>query len=198
MFPMALAAASAGVFVRRREVVWGVVSVAAVTMVLTLRANDEKPLNVWGKPRWWVQSRVGGRDNGELDVIRFAEESIPTRARVGLTIRPQDWSYPFFGARLARTVRFVPSDAFFRVRSDMARGCANARAPAIRLDSCVLDPRRLDRLQTEPGMTPDAHARLECRRPSCSPAHLLSSYTTVYGIQRRCPVCQSHRSSSRA
>ncbi len=109
MFPMALATASAGVLLRRREVVWGVVSVAAVTMILTLRANDEKPLNVWGKPRWWVQSRVGGRDNGELRVIRFAEESIPTRARVGLTIRSQDWSYPFFGARLARTVRFVPS-----------------------------------------------------------------------------------------
>lgn len=109
MFPMALAAASAGIFVRKREVVWSVVAVAAVTLVLTLRANDEKPPNVWGQPRWWVQSRVGGRDNGELRVIRFAEESVPARARIGLAIRPVDWSYPFFGARLGRNVRFVRS-----------------------------------------------------------------------------------------
>lgn len=108
-FPIALAAAGAGVLLRSRPLAWGIVAIAATTLVLTLRANDEKPPNVWGKPRWWVQAKVGGRHNGELALIRFAEESIPIHARVGLAIRMQDWSYPFFGSQLARTIRFVPT-----------------------------------------------------------------------------------------
>jgi hypothetical protein len=75
--------------------------------VLTLRANDEKPPSVWGKPRWWIQTRVAGKHNGEIAVIRFTEETIPARARVGLALRPQDWTYPFFGGGLDRTVRLL-------------------------------------------------------------------------------------------
>jgi hypothetical protein len=107
MFPVALAAAAGAAFVRGRAAAWAVAAVAAVTLVLTLRANDEKPLSVWGEPRWWVQTRVGP-GSGEARVIRFAEESIPAHADVGLAIRSKDWSYPFFGPRLERTVRFVP------------------------------------------------------------------------------------------
>ncbi len=108
VFPVALAAASAGVFLRTRALAWGVVAVAVTTLALSLRANEEKPLAVWGEPRWEVQTRVGPR-NGEVGAIRFAEQSIPPRARVGLAVRWLDWSYPFFGRRLERAVRFVPS-----------------------------------------------------------------------------------------
>jgi hypothetical protein len=80
-----------------------------VTLALTLRASDEKPLSVWGEPRWRVQTRVGP-GSGEAQVIRFAEESIPSHAHVGLAIAARDWSYPFFGPRLERTVRFVASN----------------------------------------------------------------------------------------
>ncbi len=108
MFPVALAAASAAAFFRLRPLAWGVVAVAATTMLLTLIANDEKPPKVWGEPRWQVQTQVAGRTNGEKDVIRFVDNAIPPRARIGLAIRPPDWSYPFFGSHLERTVRFIP------------------------------------------------------------------------------------------
>ncbi len=107
IFPVALAAACAGLAMRSRPLAWGVVAVAATTLVLTLRANDEKPPSVWGKPRWWVQIRVGPRDDGEGEAFRFAERSIPRNAHVGLAIDDRDWSYPFFGSSLDRTVRFA-------------------------------------------------------------------------------------------
>jgi hypothetical protein len=107
MLPIALAATCAGAFLRGRPAAWGVAVVAAVTVGLTLRANDEKPPSVWGEPRWWVQTRVGPGSGGAR-VIRFAEESVPRRAHIGLAIDARDWSYPFFGAHLERTVRFVP------------------------------------------------------------------------------------------
>jgi hypothetical protein len=81
-------------------------AIAVVTVTLSLRANDEKPLSVWGKPRWWVQTRVGP-GNGEGRAIRFAEQTIPRNAHIGLAIHSVDWSYPFFGPKLERTVRFV-------------------------------------------------------------------------------------------
>lgn len=109
VFPVALAVAGASVLARVRPLAWGIAAVAAVTLALTLRANDEKPLSVWGEPRWQVQSQVGGRHNGELAVIRFFAQSVPLRAHVGLAIREVDWSYPFFGREFTRTIRFVPS-----------------------------------------------------------------------------------------
>jgi hypothetical protein len=107
MFPVALAAACTGFFVRGRAAVWSVALVAGVTVLLTLRANNEKPTSVWGQPRWEVQTRVAPV-GGERAVVRFADESIPQRARVGLVLRSNDWSYAFFGPRLDRTIRFVP------------------------------------------------------------------------------------------
>jgi hypothetical protein len=56
-----------------------------------------------------VQTRVGPADEGERRLIRFADESMPPRAHVGLAIHDRDWSYPFFGGGLDRTVRFVAS-----------------------------------------------------------------------------------------
>jgi hypothetical protein len=56
-----------------------------------------------------VQTKVAGRTNGERDVIRFAAESIPARDSIGLDLRSRDWSYPFFGPKLERTVRFMPT-----------------------------------------------------------------------------------------
>ena len=108
MFPVALAAATGGAFLQLRPVAWGAVAVAVTTLFLALRANDEKPPSVWGKPRWWVQTKVAGRTNGEREVVRFAAQSIPRHAAVTLDLRTTDWSYPFFGAEMTRTVRFVP------------------------------------------------------------------------------------------
>jgi hypothetical protein len=108
IFPVALATAACARFMSR-PIAWGVAAVAATTLVLTLRANDEKPLTLWGAPRWRFQTQVAGRSNGEKAVIRFVEESIPARARVGLELRSVDWSYPFFGRGLRRHISFVDS-----------------------------------------------------------------------------------------
>jgi hypothetical protein len=105
---MAFAAAAAGRLVRGRALTWGVVAASAATVFLTLRANDEKPPAVWRLSRAAVQTRVGpGRDNGESTLIRWADTSLPRRAHVALAIEDRDWSYPFFGAHLDRTVRLV-------------------------------------------------------------------------------------------
>lgn len=109
VFAVALAAAVAGAFVGDRWLAWGAVAVAVVTVGLSLRANEEKPLAVWGDQRWETQTRVGPR-NGEEQAIRFVEESVPRRARIGLAFRLVDWSYPFFGAHLERAIRFVPGE----------------------------------------------------------------------------------------
>jgi hypothetical protein len=109
VFPVALAsAASAALLVRHTAVTWGVAAIAGTTLLLTLRANDEKPLTIWGEPRAVIQTRVGpGKDSGETQVIRFVARSLPQRAHIGLAIEDRDWSYPFFGAQLERTVRLV-------------------------------------------------------------------------------------------
>lgn len=108
MFPVGLATAVAAATFRNRPLALGVSAVATTTLLLTLIANDEKPPSVWGQPRWKIQIQVAGRDNGEKSVIRFVEESIGPRAHIGLALRSQDWSYPFFGSNLRRKVSFVP------------------------------------------------------------------------------------------
>jgi hypothetical protein len=139
MFPMVLAAACAGAFLRGRAAAWAVAVVAAVTVGLTLRANDEKPPSVWGEPRWWVQTRVGP-GSGEARVVRFAEESVPPRAHIGLAIESRDWSYPFFGPHLERTVRFVPKqgapgrDLDWLVVAPTRRGAGDEWASVLRTD----------------------------------------------------------------
>jgi hypothetical protein len=59
VFPVALAVAACALFLSSRPVVWAVVALSAPTFVLTLHANIEKPVSVWGKPRWEVQTVVG-------------------------------------------------------------------------------------------------------------------------------------------
>jgi hypothetical protein len=105
-FAMALAAASFSLFLRSRLIRWTVAAVALPTVMLTLRANIEKPPSIWGEPRWQVQTR-GGR--GSADVIRFADNSIPAGAHIGLAVSDTDWSYPFFGSDLQHVISFVPS-----------------------------------------------------------------------------------------
>jgi hypothetical protein len=108
LFAMALAVASFALFLSSRPVMWAAVALSVPTVPLTLHANSEKPLSLWGKPRWQVQTHTGP-GNEESQIIRFAEESISPHARIGLAINPHDWSYPFFGPRLERHVRFVPT-----------------------------------------------------------------------------------------
>jgi hypothetical protein len=135
LFAMALAVASFALFLSSRPVMWAVVALSVPTVPLTLHANSEKPLSLWGKPRWQVQTHTGP-GNEESQIIRFAEESIPLNARIGLAINPHDWSYPFFGPRLERHVRFVPS----------------TQQPPGDVDWLVLSPERRESEGSPPGV----------------------------------------------
>jgi hypothetical protein len=113
-FPVALAAATWGIVLRWRPVAWGVVAIAATTLLLSL-ANDakrpsglpllagDKPRSVWHTPRW---TGVALRDDYDAP-IRFLDQQIPESADVGLAITPSDPVYPFFGRGLERHVHFV-------------------------------------------------------------------------------------------
>lgn len=119
MFPMALAAATWGVVLRRRWIAWGVSSIAAVTLLLAFVHSIEKPAGVrlleqdtatgvWGKPREVVQTWLRG--DGTAEVVQyFARERVS--GRVGLRLGEDDWVYPYFGQGLDREVFFVPVGA---------------------------------------------------------------------------------------
>jgi hypothetical protein len=107
-FGVALATGAFAVVLPSRPLTWAVIALAVPTLALTLRANAEKPPSVWGEPRWKVQTQIGP-GNGEVELIRFADESLPPRVHVGLALDQNDWSYPFFGPKLERHVVFVPS-----------------------------------------------------------------------------------------
>ena len=108
VFAVALGTAAFALFLSSRPIIWAVVALSVPTLALTLRANVEKPLSVWGKPRKEVQTLLV-RGNEETRLIRFADESVPRRARLGLALDVHDLSYPFFDSHLERRVRFVSS-----------------------------------------------------------------------------------------
>jgi hypothetical protein len=113
-FPIVLAAATWGIVLRWRPVAWGVVAIAATTLLLSL-ANDakrpsglpllvrDKPRSVWHTPRW---TGVALRKDYDAP-IKFLDTRIPDSADVGLAITPSEPVYPFFGRGLERHVRFV-------------------------------------------------------------------------------------------
>jgi hypothetical protein len=108
LFAVALAVAAAALLLTSRAVTWAVVALAVPTLVLTLRANVEKPTSVWGKPRWLVQTLLGP-NNDQVRVIRYTAESLPRDVQLGLALGRYDVSYPFFDSHLRRRVRFVSS-----------------------------------------------------------------------------------------
>lgn len=119
MFPMALAAATWGVVLRRRWLAWGVTSIAVATLLLAYVHSVEKPAGirlldpgtargVWGESRVVVQT--WSRAGGTAEVAQFfARER--SSGRVGLRIEEDDWVYPYFGRTLDREVFFVPVEA---------------------------------------------------------------------------------------
>jgi hypothetical protein len=119
MFPIALTAATWGVVLGRRWLAWGVVSMASVTLLLSLVHSAEKPAGirlldfsrangVWGESRADVQTWVRPGDTAE--VVRFFAGE-PSSGRVALRVGNDDWVYPYFGRELDRKVFFVPVGA---------------------------------------------------------------------------------------
>ena len=63
---------------------------------------------VFGRPRWQVQA-LARDEAGTPETLEYAERHIPTNASVGLSLRQDDFTYPYFGPKLQRTVRFIPT-----------------------------------------------------------------------------------------
>lgn len=113
-FAFVLAAATWGIVLKWRAVGWGIVLVAATSLVLSL-ANDakrpsglpllerDKPKSVWRTPRW---TGVALRKDYDAP-IRYLDERIAPSADVALAITTSDPVYPFFGRGLDRHVHFV-------------------------------------------------------------------------------------------
>src|SRR5581483_9509524 len=69
-----------------------------------------KPTGLDGTTPIWSMSRVDAltlERPGMQGVLARVAVQVPQNARVGLVLRPTDWSYPFFGSQLERRVTFL-------------------------------------------------------------------------------------------
>jgi len=115
-FSVALAAALFGTALRVRLLAWASVSLAAVTLAVSIAYFVPRPAGLAlfsgnrtpeRTARWFVQAESG---KGDLDAFRFMAERIPSRATIALDLAPDTYVYPAWDAGLRRTVLFVPSD----------------------------------------------------------------------------------------
>ena len=120
VFPIALAAAAWGIAYRFRALAWASVGLTVVTLVLVVINSYTKPLgirlvapatsdSVFGKPRWQVQTWT--REDGTDEVVAYVAQHVPSDAKIGLSLGLDDFSYPYFGTHLTRTVHFVSQKA---------------------------------------------------------------------------------------
>ena len=117
VFPVALAAAAWGIAHRSRALGWAALGLTVATVILTLGNSHTKPPGirllasatsptVFGRPRWQVQA-LARDEAGTPEILEYAENHIPTGAALGLSLRQDDFIYPYFGSDLRRTVRFI-------------------------------------------------------------------------------------------
>jgi hypothetical protein len=121
VFPIALAAAAWSLAYRFRALAWAAVGLTVVSATLVLVNQYPRPPgipllarattpSVFGEPRWRVQTRTRNED-GTDEVVEYVEKHVPPDASVGLALGQDDFSYPYFGAHLGRTVRFLTPGA---------------------------------------------------------------------------------------
>jgi hypothetical protein len=127
VFAVALGAALWGLVLTIRPLAWASTGIGVVALALALVHYDEKPsgVNVLGgsaPTSVWDQSRaqVLGRflQPGEREVVAALERQARKGDTIALAIGREDVSYPYFGERLDRHVRFVPAkgrDEFLKV-----------------------------------------------------------------------------------
>jgi dolichyl-phosphate-mannose-protein mannosyltransferase len=126
VYPVALSAALWGLTLRARAAAWGLATLAAVTLGLTLVHYVEKPsgvrlldrtatVSVWSEERWQVQSQ---HDPPIGPVFRFLDEDVPEESSIALALGANDFGYPPFGPHLERRVDLVPFGSSARDFSD--------------------------------------------------------------------------------
>jgi dolichyl-phosphate-mannose-protein mannosyltransferase len=139
VYPVALSAALWGLALRARAVAWGVSTLAAVTLGLSLVHYVEKPsgvrlldraatISVWNERRWQVQSQ---HDPLIGPVFRFLDYNVPESSSIALALSANDFGYPPFGPHLARRVDLVPFGSNARGLSDDWLVASSERASEI-------------------------------------------------------------------
>jgi Dolichyl-phosphate-mannose-protein mannosyltransferase len=90
-----------------------IVGIAALFLVHAF--NQYKPTGLAGTKPIWSLSRIDALTLEEprmRPVLRRVAKDVPKNAHVGVVLDSHDWTYPFFGAQLGRTVTYLkPSDA---------------------------------------------------------------------------------------
>jgi hypothetical protein len=103
--PVALTLPLAPLALRRVEVRAAVFAVAATTLGLALAYDPSKPPGVWNLSRADAQTI---RWPELRPVVEAVAARVPADARLGANLRPSDWEYPFWGARLERRLVWLP------------------------------------------------------------------------------------------
>jgi hypothetical protein len=120
VFAVALAATVWGLLLPIRPLAWAATAIGVTALALALVHYDEKPsgvsvlggsapTSVWDLSRAQVLARF--LHPGETDVVAALEREARKGQTIGLAIRREDVSYPFFGSRLDRRVLFRPTTA---------------------------------------------------------------------------------------
>jgi hypothetical protein len=82
-----------------------------IFLPLSLLFNEIKPVGLGNSPAIWTLSRAEQqalmRPRMEPILERVRAE-VPHDAHLGVVINSRDWSYPFYGADLGRTVTYLP------------------------------------------------------------------------------------------
>ena len=114
VFSVALAATVFGTALRVRALAWTSVSLAAVTLAVSVAYFVPRPAGLAllsenrdaeRSARWFVQAESGG---GDLEAFRFLAERIPAEATIALDVATNTYLYPAWDAGLRRTIVFVP------------------------------------------------------------------------------------------
>ena len=86
-------------------------AIVGVASLVFVHAFDvAKPTGLAGTQPIWSMSRVDAltlERPGMKRILDRVAVRVPQDARVGLVLRPTDWSYPFYGPTLGRNVRFL-------------------------------------------------------------------------------------------
>ena len=123
MFAVALAAVSWGSLLRWPAVAWGLTGLAIVSGGMSLAMSMGKPSGLVlfeddpglvSRESIWTRSPVEQQGQlrpgeGELDVMRFVENTVPESTSIALAFRENDFLSPFFGGKLGRRVVLVPN-----------------------------------------------------------------------------------------
>lgn len=202
--PIALVAPLAAALNQYRAAAWSIAAVGAVMLFLNLAGSETKPtgfptfgytgqsylkvspgFHVWGQARPVIQALT----RAEMGpVLAAVERTIPSSAHIALKVGPGDWTYPYAGSRLSRTLSFVAPT--FELAS---------KQPSQR-DWVIASPGTLARLR--PGLaTRDRRSdRLDVRSRGVTRSSLrcLDSHLAAVGVQRTLIDSEFHRRSPRS